>query len=234
MRLVSAIKYDLCLQFRHGFYYAYLIVCIAYIVIVRVLPPDIRRYALVVTLLTDPSILGFTFLGGIIFLEKGQQTLEGLFITPLRPGEYLWSKAVSLTVLALLSGLLITVASVGLSFNFFWFFLGISLTSLLFVFLGFTLVSFTNTINGYLLSSPIYYILAVLPLLDFFGIYQSPLFYIIPTQSSLTLINGAFSAEPFAELVLSVVFLLGFNFLGYHGARRCFNKYIILRTGATA
>lgn len=68
MRLASAIKYDLCLQFRHGFYYAYLIVCIAYIVIVRVLPPDIRRYALVVTLLTDPSILGFTFLGGIIFL----------------------------------------------------------------------------------------------------------------------------------------------------------------------
>lgn len=156
MRLASAIKYDLCLQFRHGFYYAYLIVCIAYIVIVRVLPPDIRRYALVVTLLTDPSILGFT------------------------------------------------------------------------------LVSFTNTINGYLLSSPIYYILAVLPLLDFFGIYQSPLFYIIPTQSSLTLINGAFSAEPFAELVLSVVFLLGFNFLGYHWAKRCFNEYIILRTGATA
>ncbi|MBU0711911.1 ABC transporter permease [bacterium] len=234
MRLASAIRYDLRLQFRHGFYYAYLIVCIVYIGVIRSLPVGIRQQALAVTLLTDPSILGFLFLGGIILLEKGQKTLEGIFITPIRMGEYIWSKVISLTVLALLSSFLITVASVGFTFNVIWLFLGIGLTSVLFVFMGFTLVSFTKTVNGYLLSSPIYFVVATMPLLDYFKLQESPLFYIIPTQSTLTLIDAAFGPKPVGELILSVILLLGFNYLAYLWASKWFYKYIVLRTGAAA
>ena len=234
MRLANAIKYDLRLQFRHGFYYAYLIVCIVYIAVIRSLPIEIRQQALAVTLLTDPAILGFLFLGGIILLEKGQKTLEGIFITPIRMGEYIWSKVISLTVLALLSSFLITVASVGFSFNPFWLFLGIGLTSVLFIFLGFTLVSYTKTINGYLLSSPIYFVVATMPLLDYFKVQESPLFCIIPTQSTLTLIDAAFVPKPAGELVLSVVLLVVFNYLAYLWASKWFFKYIVLRTGAAS
>ncbi|MBN2600369.1 MAG: hypothetical protein JXR87_00085 [Candidatus Marinimicrobia bacterium] len=234
MRLANAIKYDLRLQFRHGFYYAYLIVCIVYIVVIRSLPIEIRQPALVLTLLTDPSILGFLFLGGIILLEKSQKTLDGIFITPIRMEEYIWSKVISLTVLAVLSSFLITVASVGFSFNPIWLFLGIGLSSVLFIFLGFTLVSFTKTVNGYLLSSPIYFILAIAPVLDYFGVFDSPLFYIIPTQSSITLIDAAFAPKAAIELTLSVILLVIYNYLAYRWARNWFYKYIVLRTGAAS
>jgi len=231
MRLLNAIQYDLKLQFRHGFYYAYLIVCIMFVVVIRSFPVGIRTQVLTVGLLTDPSILGFFFLGGIILLEKGQNTLEGLFITPIRMSEYIWSKVISLTVLALLSCLVICIGSVGFSCNLFWFIVGIGLTSILFVLLGFTLVSITKTVNTYLLSSPIYGAITMIPLLGYFNIVKSPLFYLVPTQSSLTLIDGAFRPRPIGEMLLSVVLLLVFIYLAWLWASKWFNKYIVQRTG---
>jgi len=102
MRLTAALTYDIRLQFRHYFYYAYLIVSIIYVIILRAVPLDFRQTAAVLVIFTDPSTLGFFFLGGIILLERGQKTLEGLFVTPLRVFEYMLSKILSLTLLALL------------------------------------------------------------------------------------------------------------------------------------
>ena len=233
MRLATAIKYDLRLQFRHGFYYAYLIVSLAYIAVIRSIPAhQFIRPFLVVSLMTDPSILGFFFLGGIIFLEKGQNILEGLFITPIRMGEYMWSKVISLTILAVLSSLLITVGSIGFSFNLVWFLLGIGLTSVLFVLLGFTLASITTTINGYILTSPIYATATVLPFLDYFNIIKSPLFFLVPTQSTLVLLDGAFNTRPLWELLLATGLLLVFVYLAWLWASHWFYKNIVLRTGA--
>ena len=42
----------------------------------------------------------FVFLAGLLLIEKGQGTLEGLIVTPLRSSEYLLAKILSLTVLA--------------------------------------------------------------------------------------------------------------------------------------
>jgi len=234
MRLAAAIKYDLRLQFRHGFYYAYLIVSIVYIAVIRSFPVSVRQQVLVATLLTDPSILGFFFLGGIVLFEKGQKTLEGLFITPIRMVEYILSKIISLTILALLSGFLITVATFGISFNFVWLFLGISLTSVLFVLLGFTLVSITKSVNAYLVISPVYMIVTMIPFLDYFQVVKSPLFYLIPTRASLTLMAGAFAPLPTGEMILSTVLLLGFIYPAYLWAAKWFYKYIVLRTGAAS
>jgi fluoroquinolone transport system permease protein len=170
----------------------------------------------------------------MVLFEKGQKTLEGLFITPIRMAEYILSKIISLTILALLSGFLITVATFGISFNFAWLFLGISLTSVLFVLLGFTLVSITKSVNAYLVFSPVYMIVTMIPLLDYFQVVKSPLFYLIPTQASLTLMAGAFAPSPIGEMVLSTVLLLGFICPAYLWAAKWFYKYIVLRTGAAS
>lgn len=234
MRLISAIRYDLKLQFRHGFYFAYLIICIIYTIIVRSLPAGIRAPVLTMVILTDPSVLGFFFLGGIVFLERGQKILEGIFITPLRMGEYIWSKVISLTLLALLSSFLISLASVGPVFNPLWLFLGVVLTSILYVFLGFTLVAITESVNRYLITSPLYVVWTMIPLLDYLKIVESPWFYLIPTQASLTLIDAAFAAKPPAELLLAVGILIASIALACMWASKWFYKYIVLRTGAAA
>lgn len=231
MRLAAAVRYDIRLQFRHYFYYAYLIVSVIYIIILRAIPVDIRKTAAILIIFTDPSTLGFFFLGGIILLERGQKTLEGLFVTPLRVFEYILSKITSLTFLAILSSLFIAVFSLGFSFNPFTFLLGVLLTSVFFILVGFTLASFSKSVNHYLILSPLYMIVFFLPVLQYLKILKTPLFYILPTTASLTLLEQSFTSISWGDFLLSIAGLLVWIFIAFLWAYRWFNKYVVLHTG---
>lgn len=231
MRLMSAVNYDIRLQFRHGFYYAYLIVCVIYIIILRIIPLNIKQTAAVLVIFTDPSALGFFFLGGIILFEKGQKTLEGLFITPIRIYEYIFSKVISLTVLALASSLLIALCAVGFTFNVLVFSIGVVLSSILFILLGFTLVCFSKSVNHYLIFSPLYMILFMAPVVDYLGFFKQPFFYIFPSTASLLLLDTSFTGITFPRFVYAVILLCAWIYATYKWAYHWFYKYIVLSTG---
>ncbi|WP_456297986.1 fluoroquinolone export ABC transporter permease subunit [Geosporobacter subterraneus] len=122
-------------------------------------------------------------------MEKGDNTLEYLIATPLRTWEYLVSKMISLTVLAVLAGTIIALFSRGKAVNYYLLLGGIVLTSFLFILIGFVAVAKFRTVNEYVMTSVLYMMVLPLPLLDFFGILQSPLFYLFPTQASLLLLR---------------------------------------------
>jgi fluoroquinolone transport system permease protein len=223
--------HDVRLQFRHYFYYAYLFVSLIYIIILRAIPADTRQTAAILVIFTDPSTLGFFFLGGIILLEKGQKTLEGLFVTPLRVFEYMLSKILSLTLLAILSSFLIVVFVIGIRFNPLVFFFGVLLTSVFFILIGFTLASFSKSVNHYLLLSPLYVIVFFLPVLRFLNVLETPFFDILPTTASLTLLEQSFSDISWPGFFLSIINLLVWITIAFLWAYRWFNKYIVLHTG---
>ena len=107
MRLINAFLHDMRFQARHGFFVAYLIVCIMYILFLRFLPIEIRPVVLAVIIFSDTSVLGAFFIGGIILLEKEQRIHGGIFTTPLTPVEYIISKAAALTVTAVIMSCLL-------------------------------------------------------------------------------------------------------------------------------
>ena len=80
-KMSQSIKNDVILQFRSGFYYAYMLISVIYIVVLRVLPENLADMALTETIFTDPSVFGYFFMGALIMLEKDQHTLESLFVT---------------------------------------------------------------------------------------------------------------------------------------------------------
>jgi fluoroquinolone transport system permease protein len=110
-RLTSALLGDIRYQWRYGFYFIYAFMSVLYIVILRLLPESWRETALVVTLLSDPALLGFFFIGGILQLERGEGLLDALFLSPLRPHEYALSKALSLGLVAAAAGFLVALGS---------------------------------------------------------------------------------------------------------------------------
>lgn len=234
MRLAAAVLYDIRLQFRHNFYYAYLIVSIIYIVILQAIPADIRQTAAILVVFTDPSTLGFFFLGGIILLEKGQKTLEGLFVTPLRVFEYMLAKIVSLTLLAILSSFFIAVCSMGFRFNPLVFLLGVLLTSVFFILIGFTLAAFSKSVNHYLVLSPLYVIVFFLPVLQFLKVLKTPLFYLLPTTASLTLLEQSFTSISWPAFFLSIINLSVWILIAFLWAYRWFNKYVVLHAERSA
>jgi fluoroquinolone transport system permease protein len=209
MKLLSLIKWDMKAQARYGLYFVYLGVTAVYALILLNIPLHIRGEAGAVTILSDPSILGFYMIGGLVLFERDSRFLSALFTTPLPFRTYITSKIASLTAVSLIAALILSVPA-GLSISGLpWIVTGVILTSVLFVMIGFTAVSLTSTLNWYLISSGAYMaVFAAPPLLFYFGVLDHFLWNILPTRASLILIRGGFFPVPAAEGAASIVSLL--------------------------
>ncbi|MBA1336453.1 MAG: hypothetical protein HPY66_2888 [Firmicutes bacterium] len=164
-------------------------------------------------------------------LERGESTLDYIIITPLRIREYLISKVITLTSLALLTGTAISAMSPLSGFNVPLLVTGIALTSVLFILIGFMAVARFRTVNEYMLTSLLYISVFCLPILDYFGLYRSWVFYLLPTQASLVLIRGAFEL-PAAWLILySISYLIICIAAAFPFAYRAFYRFIVLKEG---
>jgi len=230
-RIFNNIKFDIASQIRNGIYFVYLIISIIYAILIRMAPLPKREIISIIVLFSDPSMLGFFFIGGIVLLEKLNKTLENIFVTPLRVSEYIISKIVSLSLVSIASSIFIEVFSHGLSFKFMYLFLGILLSSILFTLLGLILAVKVNTLNEYIWISPFYVIILFIPLLEYFGIYKTPLFYLIPGKAALIIIEAAFRHVELWQLVYAFIVLSLSIILAYIWAYKSFYKHIILRIG---
>ena len=232
MRLLQALKHDVKYQFRYGFYYAYLFVSVIYIAILLYLPTEFKALVTGIIVFSDPAMLGFFFVGAIILVEKGENIFEGLFVTPLKVNEFLISRVLSLSVLALTTSLVIAIIALGFNFNYILLFTGLMLTAVFFTFLGLTLAVRVKTVNEYILYSILYSIIISIPILEFIGIYESTLFYLWPTRASLLLILGAFTGNiAVFEMIYSIFILIIWVIVAYKWVYSWFYKYIILKKG---
>lgn len=231
MRILQAIKYDIKFQFRHGFYYAYLLLTVLYIALFRVLPQDMAKYIATLIIFSDPAVMGFFFIGGIVLLEKGQNIYQSLFVTPLRMQEYLISKAASLTVLACATSIAIVLLAFGRIHNPALFLTGVILTSVLFTLIGITLVVRCKSLNQYIILSPVYTLVFILPMLEYLGLTKSWLFNLLPAKPALLLIRSGFYEVAALDAVYAIGLMVIWCVIGYVWAKDWFYKYIILKAG---
>lgn len=230
-RLLKSIRGDMFMQVKYGFYTVYGVISLVYIISFKQLPNKATMILLPLIIFSDPALLGFYFISGLVLLEKGENILEYLIVTPLRAHEYLISKMLSLTALSLITSILISFLIYSFQFNILLFSVGVVLTSLLFILIGFIAVAKFPTINEYLLSSIIYITILCIPVVDYLGLYKSSIFYIFPTQASLLLIRGAFVGLEPLKIVYSVIYLIICIYVAYKWAFHSFNKFIIRKEG---
>ncbi|MFP4430996.1 MAG: hypothetical protein ACLFPV_07085, partial [Spirochaetaceae bacterium] len=136
MRFFQALKHDIRYQFRHGFYFAYVVVLGAYLVALLNVPAHYRNLVVSLVVFSDTSVLGFFFVGAILLLEREEGTLRAVSVTPLRPREFCLSKALSLTVLALLVSGLMSFAHLPAWSSSPFYYLGVLGSSLFYTFIG--------------------------------------------------------------------------------------------------
>ena len=190
-----------------------------------------------VLLFFDPALIGIMFVGALVLFEKTENVLQALVITPMNTDDYLLSKIISLTTLSILSAAIFMTLMVlfnNTSFNIMYLTLGIILTSVMLILLGFILVSQVNNINGYLLGMGMgFIVLTFPPLLLLFGLFDSPIFYIWPTQASFILFDGVFNAAHLEtwEIAYGIGYQVFWIGLFYLLAKKAFHKYIVLRGG---
>ena len=191
-RFITLLQLDFTLIIRNRILAVAALITALYAAILQLLPEE--NFSLVITTLifTDPVMLGFMFTGVMVLFEKSGNTLQALSVSPVRPGEYLWSKALCLTLIALVAALIMAVAGVGLKFNALYLTIAVICSSLLFVFIGFAGVTRVQTFNQFFIIIPLLMIPGFLPFLNFFGITDTWLWYFIPTQACLLLFTATF------------------------------------------
>jgi len=226
LRLLAALSQDIRFQFRHGFYYAYAVLTIFYIILLRLLPDNLVHPALTIILFTDICALGFFFIGAIIILERGQNLTQSLFVTPLRLQEYLLSKALSFLLLSIASALLIMLgASVG-GQDHLWFAFGAVFSTLIYTLTGVVFAARARHVNDYFVKSLGVGLLLSLPILAYLGLFDTPLFQIFPTRATLVLLDVLGRDYALSEKLFSAgSLLIWFAIFSWWGYQR-FDKHV--------
>ncbi|MCA9733025.1 MAG: hypothetical protein H6696_00335 [Deferribacteres bacterium] len=232
MRLLNAIRYDMLFQFRHRFYHAYLVITILYIILLKFLPGTLKPIATIILLFSDTAALGFFFIGAIILLEKDQHILDCLFVTPLRITEYVLAKIVSLAIISLVSSLAIVVFTFGISENLLVFIPGFLCVTSFYTLIGILFSLISKSVNDYFAKTLVVGLVAAISILPYFSLLKSPIFSLMPTLATLTLIDVLFKAHPRGEIIFAFCNVGFWLLVTSFFVRRIFNKYILFKAGS--
>ncbi|MDX9769118.1 MAG: hypothetical protein RBT19_02060 [Tenuifilaceae bacterium] len=218
------LKWDIILLLKYGILPVALGIGALYIGLVFLL--NIPSSIIALLIFSDPSMMGFIFVGVMVLFEKQAGTSSALVVTPLQPWQYLLSKSISLSIPAAIVSLAIVFAS-QLDASYVLVMVAVVLTSILFLLLGFAGAQRVKTFNQYILIIPMFLMPFCIPLVDFFGLWQSQLMWIIPTHSSLKLLTAAFETIAIWEVLLSVSILLISIYLAWRWALRVYRAKMI-------
>ncbi len=250
MRTISAarplwmvVKLDLRLQWRYGFYYAAGFSLVLWEIAVLLIPEGLRRVAMPYVIFGDSVIIGFFFIAGAVFFEKGERTLFALLSTPVRFRHYLTGKLAGLSLLSLVAAVVLGVhAIVGPGDDLArvvgrvaLLALAVVMCTLLFLLCGLITAAPFPSITDWLIPSTLVIAVMNVPLLSYSGFLSSPAFYLLPTQGSLLLLGSVFG-----QLELSAwqaVYAVGYQVAWLAAlvllARWVFDRYVVAREGSS-
>ena len=205
-RLFATVRCDLTLQIRNGFYAATLFIAAFWAVIL------LQAGALDLRWLLPPMVIGnlligtFFFIGALVLLEKGEGTLTAQVVTPLRVGEYLSAKLITLSGLALAETLILVPVIAGWRFDALLLIVGVLLAAALYCLFGFVAVARYTAINEYLLPSGVYISGLWIPLLAYMAQWRPWLLYLHPLSAPLALVEAAFGATTPWQIVYGLAY----------------------------
>lgn len=230
-RLLATLHCDIRLQFRNGFYYVSAFVAAAFILGLRQFPAVDWRPWWPPLLLENLVVNAFYFMAGLVLLEKGEGTLEAQIVTPLRSGEYLVSKVLSLGLLSLLESLAIIVLVSGPGFNWALLVVGILLLIASFGLYGFFVVVRYDSITEFILPSAAWTMGLSLPLLYYFHLWRSWVLFLHPLQAPVVLLQAAFEPVPAWQIPYGILYSSLWIGIAFHFTQRAFHRFVITREG---
>jgi fluoroquinolone transport system permease protein len=244
-RVLTALRWDTRLQLRHGFYHAAAFVAALFIAgLLRLPPTGIDPGWLTPPLVASNLTMStFYFMAGLVLLEKGEGTLEALVVTPLRAGEYLASKVLTLTALTVAENVAIVAVFVGpqLGAGVLPLALGIALASALFALVGFVAVVRYDSINEFLAPSVLWAGLASLPVYTWLLGWTHPLDWVVwlhPLHGAMVLMQAGLvpAGAPAGPTWLALGYGVAYPALWIAAAgwwsRRAFQRFVVARPGA--
>jgi fluoroquinolone transport system permease protein len=206
-RLTSTLRLDAQLQARNK---VYLIIGVAAFAFAfafdALLTPDQLQFFMPVLIMYGVSMTTVFLVGVLLLIERSQGTLSVVMVSPLRPAEYLASKLITLTVLALVESAIMAVVAYGLGFSFAWFVLAVVMRASMGVAVGVAVGVRFRSITRFLVPAIGLSLAFDLPNIWYFELWPSPLFYLWPSMPPLLLAKAAFLEVEPLQLVYALLY----------------------------
>jgi fluoroquinolone transport system permease protein len=223
-RLRSALLWDVRLQIRNGFYTATAVVLAVWVVIALWLPPVDLRWLLPALISGNLVLNTFYFMAALVLLENDEGSLQARTVTPLRRGEYLAAKLISLSALALAENLLIVLLLHGTSFSLPVMSVAIIIAAVHYTLIGFIAVARYDSLNTFLMPSILYSSAAQLPLIAWLVQWRHPLLYLHPLHAPIVISDIALSGGAPTTVGFGVVISILWLAVLLAGARLAFAR----------
>ena len=221
MRIRNAVAGDVWFQWKYGFYLIYGVLCIIYITILNSLPDEVKVPVTAILIFSDPAAIGLFFMGAVILLEKSQRVLNAVAVTPLKAGEYIVSKVLSLAVISLLVASVIGVAA-GAG-NIPLILIGTFCSSVAFTLLGMAVAAGTQSLNHFMIASVGVEVVCFIP--SVLGVIWPGLYLIriSPFDAAMRLIYGS-SRSAGLDILISLFLILILYQICYRRINRMFGS----------
>jgi len=233
-RLLSALRLELTLQNRQKFLHAGIFSGLMWLAVLLPMPANLRPVAEPYVLVGDIAIIGYLFVGALVFFEKQERTIGAIVSTPLRFWEYLAAKLTVLVLISLFVALTVaTITHRGFAFHLAPLVVGVVLGTLVFLMTGFISSLPFASVTDWFLAATIPLAVLSLPILYYSGLWPNPALYLIPTQGPLLLLGEAFDQVTLAPwqvlyaVLYPVVCVAGMCW----AAKAMFGRYVIERSG---
>jgi len=145
------------------------------------------------------------FAGVLWLFDRSQNTLQAISILPFPKIDYLISKTLALSLLALILSILMAIAAVGFNFNFLHLTISVFFTSAMYCGLGFMIGSGSTNFLAFLMKSLPIMILSAGPFLLFYEPMNAGWILPFPTLGSVMLLQSAFIEKSFTFTLLGYV-----------------------------
>ncbi len=211
-RLLASARCDVELQARNGLYIATGFVLLVMLALLAALPPSGLARLLPAVALNTLGVTAFYFSAALALLERAEGSAKARLVTPLRPGEQLGARAMTLALLAIVQHTALGLPLVGPRPGLLALAAGVAIAAAILALAGYAATAGRTAINNFLLPSVPWIALLLAPIVpDVLG-WRSPLLWLHPLQGPLVLMRAA--VVPTAPWEAALALALGLAWLG--------------------
>ncbi len=211
MRQVNLIKQELRFIVRYGIVLMYVFFILFYVILLSVIPEEIKTITGTILIFTDPAAMGLFFMGAIVLLEKSQRVNCSLAVSPITIREYIVAKIVSLMIMGILIGLILSIVCGNM--HLIRTAAAIGLSSAIFSFWALIIAQKTESLNEFMIGTiPCEIIICSPAILYLFGVIRHDLWMLHPGVAAIRLLEGTKEHEMLCLLALMFWVMVSYIF----------------------
>jgi fluoroquinolone transport system permease protein len=223
-------KIDLKVGTRGYVYPIYLLVALAYGLMVKAFPPEYYSSMVPLFIFFEPGLVGFMFVGTSIFTEKKDGTIGALAVTPIEWRSYIFAKTLLMSMVSLIAATIIMLIGTGSLKGLSYVLVGVFLVSVVYTLLGIAISAKYHDLDDYFVPLLGVMVISLLPYAHYHGYLTSEtwkVLYVVPSYPGLYFFKAPFVEISRETLMRSGAGLVIWSGIAYYLAKIRFYKYAV-------